>query len=126
MVGEPDSLIDIDDEDLFDPITLQAAENAKYDQQQVADERVVRLIQVRKGAYSRVFTAGATASQADIDLVLVDLAHFCRGYTSEYKTDSRDHALLSGRREVFLRIMEHKVIGFEDLLIKYTSALTRG
>lgn len=37
--------------------------------------------------------------------VLADLRKFCRGDQSTFHTDPRVHALLEGRREVFLRIL---------------------
>ncbi len=40
-------------------------------------------------------------------LVLRDLARFCRVNESTYTADARQSALLEGRREVFLRIMHH-------------------
>lgn len=39
--------------------------------------------------------------------VLEDLANFCRANESTFHTDDRIHAALEGRREVWLRILEH-------------------
>lgn len=39
--------------------------------------------------------------------VLEDLSKFCRAHESTFHADPRVHAVLEGRREVFLRIMEH-------------------
>lgn len=39
--------------------------------------------------------------------VLKDLARFCRANESTFNPDPRTHALLEGRREVWLRIQEH-------------------
>lgn len=44
--------------------------------------------------------------------VLRDLAKFCRAHDTTFKADPREHALLEGRREVWLRIQEH--IQFSD------------
>ncbi len=55
----------------------------------------------RSGAYKRVFTA----PQASI--VLEDLASFCRASESTFHPDARMAAMLDGRREVFLRIINH-------------------
>lgn len=37
--------------------------------------------------------------------VLADLNRFCRGNQSTYQSDPRAHALLEGRREVLLRLL---------------------
>lgn len=39
--------------------------------------------------------------------VLKDLAKFCRANELTFNTDARIHALLDGRREVWLRIQQH-------------------
>src|SRR5450631_704605 len=39
--------------------------------------------------------------------VLKDLARFCRANDSTFHPDPRMHAVLEGRREVWLRIQEH-------------------
>ncbi len=38
--------------------------------------------------------------------VLIDLAEFCRANESTFDADPRTHALLEGRREVWLRIQQ--------------------
>jgi hypothetical protein len=38
---------------------------------------------------------------------LIDLAEFCRANESCFHADPRMHAVLEGRREVWLRIQEH-------------------
>lgn len=39
--------------------------------------------------------------------VLRDLAHFCRANKSTFHSDARAHAVMEGRREVWLRIQQH-------------------
>jgi hypothetical protein len=39
--------------------------------------------------------------------VRTDLAHFCRANETCFHADPRIHAVLEGRREVFLRMMRH-------------------
>jgi len=39
--------------------------------------------------------------------VLADLARFCRANETCFNADPRLHAVLEGRREVFLRIQQH-------------------
>jgi len=57
----------------------------------------------RTGAYRRVFNL----ESRDADVVLKDLAKFCRAHVTTFHTDARAHALAEGRREVFLRIQQH-------------------
>jgi hypothetical protein len=47
--------------------------------------------------------------------VLEDLARFCRAYKSTWSEDPREHALIEGRREVWLRIQAHLQLGEEDI-----------
>jgi hypothetical protein len=54
------------------------------------------------------------------DAVLKDLAVFCRANESCFHPDPRVHAVMEGRREVFLRIQEHLKLTDEQLLLIYT------
>jgi len=47
--------------------------------------------------------------------VLSDLANFCRANQSTYHNDARAHAVLEGRREVWLRIQQHLQLSDDDL-----------
>jgi hypothetical protein len=47
--------------------------------------------------------------------VLKDLARFCRAFEPTFNVDDRTHALLEGRREVWLRIQNHLNLSPEDL-----------
>lgn len=49
------------------------------------------------------------------DDVIVDLAKFCRATQTTFHADPRVHAALEGRREVFLRIMQHRNMSTEEL-----------
>lgn len=49
------------------------------------------------------------------DLVLKDLARFCRAHESTFHKDARAHAVAEGRREVFLRIQKHIQLSDEKL-----------
>lgn len=55
----------------------------------------------RKRAYQMAFTSPAG------QIVLEDLAKFCRAEDSCFNADPRLHAVLEGRREVWLRIQAH-------------------
>jgi hypothetical protein len=63
----------------------------------------------RRGAYQDVFRG----PQAEI--VLADLARFCRAHESTFHPDARAHAVAEGRREVWLRIQEHLKLSEVDL-----------
>lgn len=63
----------------------------------------VNLILRRHIAYNRVFDI----KSPHVETVLFDLARFCRAHEPTFHKDERLHALLEGRREVWLRIMEN-------------------
>ena len=58
------------------------------------------LLRTRALAYQRVFLGHGR----DTDVVLADLATFCRASASTYHVDPRLSDVLIGRRETFLRI----------------------
>ena len=60
-----------------------------------------QLIEQRKRAYALTFTGPHG------DAVLEDLAKFCRANESCFHPDARVHAVMEGRREVWLRIKQH-------------------
>lgn len=64
-------------------------------------ERIRALLRRRQAAYQTLF-AGPVG-----ELVLSDLAKFCRAYTTTFHADPRVAAQLDGRREVFLRIQKY-------------------
>jgi hypothetical protein len=68
-----------------------------------AIERTKRFLSRRKQAYTTVFNA----ESVDAQKVLKDLAQFCRAHQSTFLPDARAHAVLEGRREVWLRITNH-------------------
>lgn len=84
--------------ELFDEerksITRRAAEEK---------ERKRQFLFQRQKAYQDIFKKDSQSAQK----VLSDLAKFCRASVSTFDADPRLHALMEGRREVFLRIMEH-------------------
>lgn len=47
--------------------------------------------------------------------VLADLAKFCRATESTFHPDARAHAVMEGRREVFLRIQKHLHLSDDQL-----------
>lgn len=52
-------------------------------------------------------------------VVLKDLAKFCRANESAFHTDPRMHAVLEGRREVWLRVQKHLQLAPEEFLRAY-------
>lgn len=52
-------------------------------------------------------------------VVLCDLAKFCRAHESTYHPDARVHAELEGRREVWLRIVNHLHLTTDELVDLY-------
>ena len=64
-------------------------------------DRARQFLARRQFAYKKTF--GGPPGQE----VLRDLAKFCRAQTSTFHADPRAHAMLEGRREVWLRIMDH-------------------
>lgn len=52
-------------------------------------------------------------------VVMADLARFCRANTTCFHEDPRIHAVLEGRREVWLRITQHLNLPLEELAKLY-------
>ncbi|MCA9339383.1 MAG: hypothetical protein KDA17_00555 [Candidatus Saccharibacteria bacterium] len=66
-------------------------------------EEAKALLHSRALAYVRTFNT----ESIDARMVLEDLAKFCRANQSTFNEDPRLHAVLEGRREVWLRIQKH-------------------
>jgi hypothetical protein len=69
----------------------------------------------RMTAYKLVLGPDTPSTQ----MILEDLANFCRAEKSCFNADPRVHAVLEGRREVWLRIQDHLKLNFERLWQKY-------
>lgn len=65
----------------------------------------------RANAYKRVFPL----DNKDVEFVLKDLMKFCRMVESTFHPDPRIAAQLDGRREVFLRVMQHTKMSQDQL-----------
>lgn len=76
-------------------------------------ERIKGYLHSRKRAYQLAF--GSPAGNE----VLVDLAKFCRAAEPCFHDDPRKHALLEGRREVFIRIQDHLHLTQDQLYALY-------
>lgn len=62
-------------------------------------------------AYNRVFDKQSPYTET----VLKDLAKFCRAHTTAFHKDQRMHAVLEGRREVWLKIQEYLQMTTEEI-----------
>lgn len=80
-------------------------------------ERAARFINRRATAYRTTFT-GIGPSR----VVLEDLSKFCRANESTFHPDSHVAARLDGRREVWLRVMQHLNLTQEELFRLYSGA----
>ena len=78
-----------------------------------AFNKAIDFLRHRKRAYQLCF--GTSAGQA----VLIDLAKFCRANESCFHEDPRKHAVLEGRREIWLRITQHLSLTSEQLYTLY-------
>jgi len=74
-------------------------------------EQAKQWLRNRQLAYQRVFLGHGI----DTDVVLQDLAKFCRAHESTFHADPRLAAMLDGRREVWLRLAQHLHLTSEEL-----------
>lgn len=77
--------------------------------------RTLEFLRRRKGAYQGTFHSPSGMQ------VLADLAKFCRAAEPTFHPDPRMHALLEGRREVWLRITAHLNLTSEQLYALHTN-----
>lgn len=73
---------------------------------------ILRDLHGQSFAYARVFDR----NNKYLWEVLADLAKFCRADESTFHRDPRMHAVLEGRREVWLRIQEYIGFSAEEIL----------
>lgn len=74
-------------------------------------EKAKVFLKTRKFAYHQVFHKENVYTKE----VLKDLANFCRAHATTFNPDERVHAVLEGRREVFLRIQQHLNLSEDEL-----------
>lgn len=72
--------------------------------------RTLDFLRRRKRNYQLTFDNSPAAQE-----VLQDLAKFCRANETCFHADARVHAVLEGRREVFVRIQNHLNLSSEQL-----------
>lgn len=114
----------IDGEDELDPEVLDARANQELCDKNDEEHEEVEARRHLIGVYSRIFVEGKPLD-GDVERLMLDLAHFCRGFETPYSPDERTHVLLAGRNEVFWRIMDHTRLDVDTLMKKYASAITR-
>ena len=83
------------------------------DENELQSDPNLEFLRHRRGAYVSGFTAPGC------DILLEDLAKFCRANQSCFDPDPRIHAALEGRREVWLRIQQHLNLKPSELLALY-------
>lgn len=76
-------------------------------------QRTKIFLRDRKTAYGLCFSSPAG------QLVLADLVKFCRGLETTFNKDPHVQAHLEGRREVLLRIAQHRNMTVDQLFALY-------
>ena len=81
-------------------------------------QKTVDFVRQRQRAYQVAFTSPAGSA------MLTDLAKFCRARAQDscFHPDPRVHAVLEGRREVYMRIIQHLRLNPEQLSMLYAGA----
>lgn len=79
-----------------------------------AAANTLRFLRTRKQDYQLTFKQPAGQN------VLIDLSKFCRAFETTFDADPRVHAALEGRREVYLRIIQHLGYTPEELFSLYS------
>jgi hypothetical protein len=105
------------DLDPLDPEDVQSQDAVHIRQRDEAIERAQQYLRDRRDAYRRYFSG--TGGPGDRRLVMEDLRRFCRGGETAWDEDPRRHALLTGRQEVYQRIIDHLELEFDDMWMRY-------
>jgi hypothetical protein len=78
-------------------------------------DKAMQFLSGRRMAYRRTFNL----ESVDVQMVLADLAKFCRAHDTPYTATARETDLLIGRHEVWLRIQQHLNLTDEELWALY-------
>ncbi len=78
-------------------------------------DRAKQFLASRRAAYCRLFLDHGL----DTDVVLADLAKFCRANQSTFHTEQSMSDRLDGRREVWLRLQHHLKLTDDQLWSLY-------
>jgi hypothetical protein len=99
--------------DPLDANDIEAARQLEREDRETALTTKQAALRARRDAYVRLFAGNPMGN--DHLLVLADLKRFCRGDVTPWDTDARVHALLTGRFEVYNRVMLHTQLSFDAL-----------
>ena len=80
-----------------------------------AFRKTIEFLGGRANSYRLTFSRTSPAAR----IVLADLAKFCRANETCFHADPRLHAVVEGRREVWLRIQQHLNLTPEELAELY-------
>ena len=108
-----------DDLDPLNPEHQAVAEQRARKRSEDSETEARAFLMRRQEAYQRVFKG--SPMNGDLEIVLRDLRDFTRGETTAWHMDERVHALMTGRQEVWIRIMDHTRLPFDALYLKYNS-----
>jgi hypothetical protein len=115
MVDEPNDFIAGDEAyNPHDPADVAKQQAAERDALKHADDAEAQEIEARQMAFRRVFNIDS----ADVRLIMKDLRPFCRADSTTFQTNERYHVLLTGRQEVYLRIMDYVLLPLGELIAK--------
>jgi hypothetical protein len=81
-------------------------------------EQTLNFLRRRKRAYQLVFQKNAP----QVQIVLGDLAKFCRATEDTHSKDPLNTAYLNGRRSVFLHLTQHLSLTPDELFLLYSNA----
>lgn len=109
--------------DEFDPDFLAEKEHLEKKGVDKTDDEARLMLRRRRTAYINLFREGEP-TEADLEIVLNDLAWFCKEFTPAF--NPRDGAsatelmlIKEGRREVYQRIKDFAHLDEDVLLLKY-------
>lgn len=94
---------------------IERADVRKADDEKKRRRQVEQILRDRMAAYRRVFVDGKSTA-GDRQIVINDLANFCRKKRSTADADTHIAARLDGRREVVLRIDEYLELTLQELI----------
>ncbi len=79
--------------------------------------KTIRASTLKREIHGKAFAFNKVFDRTNVftDQVLKDLATFCRAHTTTFHKDPRLHAMLEGRREVWLRIQEYLELDMEEI-----------
>lgn len=106
----------MDADDPFDPEEVKKHEDLTSVLQEEESKKLLAFLERRRQAYARVFGG---AHPDDVEVVLGDLKRFCRGEQTPWHDSERVHCLLTGRHEVYTRILNHQRKTLEELYELY-------